>query len=329
MTTEVTNCSMQAKPGSFVVDDTKRELLLGKRSLDACKQVCLDDKECKAMYHLKEFCFIVKEDATPEPYTSDTSLFFEKDCLYKYLYSGNQCETDLEDQCKTDTCSSHGMCQDRAGDDKPICLCPIVGEYSQPKCDLVLNLCNPDPCQNGGECRSWGAVRRQCVCKPGFSGVNCSVNIDDCSLNMDGCLYNSTCRDGVDSYTCGCKSGFSGGHCQVTRDFCSGTPCPNGGCVNDYTTLSPKCFCDYPYQLGNDGQCEKMDLCNNTVCNNGTCNHLTGKCSCNSGYEGSNCQHSVDDCKDMPCKNGSTCIDGYQDYSCVCVSGFTGRCQLK
>ncbi|XP_062579451.1 sushi, von Willebrand factor type A, EGF and pentraxin domain-containing protein 1-like, partial [Saccostrea cucullata] len=149
--------------------------------------------------------------------------------------------------------------------------------------------------------------------------------LDDCGSNRNGCLYNSTCKDGVDSYVCECASGLSGRHCQVTRDFCSGSPCPNGGCVNDYTTLSPKCFCDYPYQLGNNGQCEKMDLCNNTDCNNGTCNSLTGKCTCDTGFEGSSCQHSVDDCKGMPCKNGSTCIDGHQDYSCKCMLGFTGK----
>lgn len=48
------------------------------------------------------------------------------------VYSGPQCETDLINECKSDTCSAQGMCQDRAEKD-PVCLCPIVGEYSQPK----------------------------------------------------------------------------------------------------------------------------------------------------------------------------------------------------
>lgn len=47
-------------------------------------------------------------------------------------FSGNQCETDLINECKSDTCSAQGMCQDRA-EKEPVCLCPIVGEYSQPK----------------------------------------------------------------------------------------------------------------------------------------------------------------------------------------------------
>lgn len=48
---------------------------------------------------------------------------------------------------------------------------------SLPRCDVVQHPCDPNPCQNGAECKSWGAVRKQCICKPGYTGVNCSVNI--------------------------------------------------------------------------------------------------------------------------------------------------------
>ncbi|XP_065921864.1 uncharacterized protein [Magallana gigas] len=124
---------------------------------------------------------------------------------------------------------------------------------------------------------------------------------------------------------CYCVSGFSGRHCQVTSDLCRGKPCSNGGCVNNYSKATYKCFCDYPYQLGSNGQCEMMDLCNTTNCNNGTCNPLNGKCGCADGYEGSLCQQSVDECKTSPCKNGGTCADGHKDYSCECISAFTGK----
>ncbi|XP_056017716.1 sushi, von Willebrand factor type A, EGF and pentraxin domain-containing protein 1-like isoform X1 [Ostrea edulis] len=345
------SCILQERSGSFVVDDADYERAQ-KKSLALCKEECLQEEKCKAIYHLNSFCFIIYKDLSPKVYVSGGSRYFDKICNHTYLFSGKQCETDLNDQCKPDSCRSHGMCQDKA-DGQLVCLCPIVGEYSQPRCDLVQNLCSPNPCQNGASCVSWGAVRRQCICKAGYSGVNCSVNANDCDSHRDGCLYNGTCNDGVDSYTCGCRSGFSGRHCQVTKNFCSNTPCPNGGCVNDYTTLTPKCFCDYPYQLvsylvakgkrreagghlwltkkehviyhGSNGKCELMDLCNNTVCNNGTCDAQTGKCSCNPGYEGSSCQHSEDDCKTMPCKNGGKCVDGHRDYTCECVSGFTGK----
>ena len=32
----------------------------------------------------------------------------------------------------------------------------------------------------------------------------------------------------------------------------------------------------------------------------------------------------IDDCKLDPCKNGGTCIDGINSFSCKCFRGFTG-----
>lgn len=34
---------------------------------------------------------------------------------------------------------------------------------------------------------------------------------------------------------------------------------------------------------------------------------------------------AIDQCVEVPCNNGATCIDGVGDYTCLCVPGFTGR----
>ncbi|CAH1800801.1 unnamed protein product, partial [Owenia fusiformis] len=40
------------------------------------------------------------------------------------------------------------------------------------------------------------------------------------------------------------------------------------------------------------------------------------------------CLDDIDDCKDSPCKNDGSCIDGVDSYSCNCVAGYTGhRCE--
>ena len=31
----------------------------------------------------------------------------------------------------------------------------------------------------------------------------------------------------------------------------------------------------------------------------------------------------IDDCADQPCLNGGTCIDGVNDYICICADGYT------
>ena len=33
----------------------------------------------------------------------------------------------------------------------------------------------------------------------------------------------------------------------------------------------------------------------------------------------------MDDCIDLPCANGGTCIDLVDDYSCSCVAGLEGK----
>ena len=33
----------------------------------------------------------------------------------------------------------------------------------------------------------------------------------------------------------------------------------------------------------------------------------------------------IDQCVSNPCVNGANCTDGYNDYTCACVAGYTGK----
>ena len=33
----------------------------------------------------------------------------------------------------------------------------------------------------------------------------------------------------------------------------------------------------------------------------------------------------IDDCADQPCQNGGNCTDAVNDYTCVCVAGYSGK----
>ena len=36
----------------------------------------------------------------------------------------------------------------------------------------------------------------------------------------------------------------------------------------------------------------------------------------------------IDDCVNHTCANGGSCVDGYNNYSCNCLPGYTGeRCE--
>ncbi|KAA8588676.1 hypothetical protein FQN60_010021 [Etheostoma spectabile] len=43
-----------------------------------------------------------------------------------------------------------------------------------------------------------------------------------------------------------------------------------------------------------------------------------------SGFEGQRCETNPDDCEDNDCENNSTCIDGVNNYTCVCPPNYTG-----
>lgn len=93
--------------------------------------------------------------------------------------------------------------------------------------------CNPNPCKNGGTCKSSGnpAKAYTCICSTGYTGINCE-EISYCSVNP--CRNGGECRP-IGTGTqggCVCKHGYSGQNCEVQGTPCSLTPCKNGGtCV--------------------------------------------------------------------------------------------------
>ena len=110
----------------------------------------------------------------------------------------------------------------------------------------------------------------QCICAPGYTGDNCTINIDECQQTNE-CSPNSLCVDGIDSYTCDCNPGYTGALCVDLIDYCEGGPCQNGGTCNNY--------------IGSYG------------------------CNCPDGFNGSRCETNINDCDPNPCVNGGSCTD--------------------
>lgn len=91
----------------------------------------------------------------------------------------------------------------------------------------------------GGQCLDLGQSVL-CRCRPGFTGANCQVNIDDCASAP--CQNAGTCQDGLNDYTCSCTLGYTGKNCSVRSDACGERPCQNGGtCFTHFT--GPVCQC--------------------------------------------------------------------------------------
>ena len=65
----------------------------------------------------------------------------------------------------------------------------------------------PSVCKNGATCiNTVGSY--SCICVNGWSGPDCSENIDDCA--GAACFNGATCHDRVGSFYCQCAPGKTG-----------------------------------------------------------------------------------------------------------------------
>eukprot|EP00729_Bicosta_minor_P000561 gene561-17619_t len=139
-----------------------------------------------------------------------------------------------------------------------------------------------------------------CICKDGFEGANCDVNIDDCTL-PDGepaCKNDGICFDRIAGFTCNCLStGFSGDTCEGPVDYCSAAvgECLNeASCVDSVQNLNFTCACPIGF-VGTycESYCDDgwwgPDCAEECTCVNGVCHAVTGECACDEGYVGEDC----------------------------------------
>ena len=55
----------------------------------------------------------------------------------------------------------------------------------------------------------------------------------------------------------------------------------------------------------------------------GTCQDKVNgySCNCTTGFNGSVCEHNIDDCGSHTCSDYQDCQDGVNNYTCVCKPG--------
>lgn len=91
----------------------------------------------------------------------------------------------------------------------------------------------------------------RCDCPVGYTGKNCSENVDDCKSHI--CQNGAKCRDELNGYTCICPTGYLGKFCEIAPIQISGLTAPgvclqhecqnNGLCYQPSSTSDYMCRC--------------------------------------------------------------------------------------
>lgn len=141
----------------------------------------------------------------------------------------------------------------------PLCQCSLG--FTGHLCEIQVNECESNPCQNNGQCHDLvGGYECNCL-NTGFHGLNCEIDIDECVMSADYCGDDGQCVNLPGSFKCICEQEFCGAYCNVTD------PCKRNS--------------DQPICL-NGGIC--IETCKNTA---------DYYCNCTEGYTGKNCTNLV------------------------------------
>ncbi|XP_052801434.1 scavenger receptor cysteine-rich type 1 protein M160-like isoform X2 [Mya arenaria] len=145
------------------------------------------------------------------------------------------------------------------------------------------------------------AVTGQCICKNGWIGVNCNIDIDEC--DSVACPNNSVCNNQPGGFKCSCTDGFL----AIFREN-NERPLECKACTGN--TFGPNCSstCD----------CNEYHVIDQAQ----MCNHITGICQCVTGWQGLQCTDDINECSATRCSGAKEkCVNLPGTYKCECQDG--------
>ena len=94
------------------------------------------------------------------------------------------------------------------------CSCSLTCQstfcYAGPMCQFI-NQCYSNPCHGAAACTTDPFGRYVCHCPKGWTGKNCSTDIDDCTISsLSPCNHGGTCVNTPGSFVCQCVPGYTG-----------------------------------------------------------------------------------------------------------------------
>uniref|UniRef100_A0A7N8Y3W1 Neurogenic locus notch homolog protein 1 n=1 Tax=Mastacembelus armatus TaxID=205130 RepID=A0A7N8Y3W1_9TELE len=267
-------------------------------------------------------------------------------CTCRPGYTDRRCLTSIN-ACTSSPCRNGGTCElENVQTYK--CLCPPGWSGNTQHRYLP---CNPSPCHNGGTCIQKGETNYECSCVPGKLAL-CTEDVDECQLMPNACQNGGTCHNIYGGYQCVCVNGWTGNDCSENIDDCASAACYHGSTCHDRVELPQRenasklkhitvitvikrvevLLHSAPGLL-----CQLDDACISNPCEKGgNCdtNPVTGNhiCTCPSGYVGASCDQDVDECSlgSNPCEHAGKCINTKGSFQCKCQRGYVGlRCEMN
>ncbi|XP_011471983.1 sushi, nidogen and EGF-like domain-containing protein 1 [Oryzias latipes] len=226
-------------------------------------------------------------------------------------------------------CMNSGRCIDDCITGNPSFTCSCLAGFTGQRCQIDVDECASNPCQNGGTCKDH-TNSFSCECPAGYTGLQCETDIDECEDRP--CMNNASCTQGIGSFTCACQPGHTGVLCETDINECESGPCLNGGeCMDQVAGFTCTCpstftgaFCQTELMRPKVNSSETDNQAGHCLCQNGgVCVGSTGTCECPSGFTGDLCQFEVTQilCSSRPCPDGSTCLEYGGTFVCSCQTG--------
>ncbi|XP_052807791.1 uncharacterized protein LOC128236745 isoform X3 [Mya arenaria] len=188
-----------------------------------------------------------------------------------------------------------------------------------------------------------------CTCKQGWTGDDCSKDVDECNLGTHTCSENSSCRNKDGGFLCDCHTGYQktgGGLCAKCDRNYFGEACRRRcECFEDEKQFScdhidGQCNCKMGFHRKTESAtCDRcinntygLDCANICECNttnsadsNQSCDEKDGTCFCNKFWGGISCNVDVNECKVQTiCGDDQLkgCHNTEGNFSCGCKRGY-------
>merc|ERR1719267_423065 len=238
-------------------------------------------------------------------------------CTCQEGFTDFNCDFDINEcTSKTHDCHVDARCVNVPGD--WFCRCLSGWEGDGLTC-TDLDDCDPDPCDPiHGTCEDRGPNLYECVCMPGWMGIECGDDMDECTYEdgaYSGCDPAALCSNSIGSHSCVCNEGYFG-------DGVTCTPCTV--CDPGYEPFGP---CDET-----DWTCVNIDECERDLDNcheHATCTDNEGsfKCECDQNGPGDEWWGIGIDTEDG-CLACTVCYDGYHEVQ-PCITSADRTCEIN